>query len=64
MLRDRKELLERDIRKLHDEAANMYLSIVIGGDVHNEEYQNLKQRITDLQFDLNAVNVLLAKGHK
>lgn len=65
MLRDRRELLEREIRKSHDDAANMYLSIVVGGgDVHSKEYQNLKMHITDLQFELDMVNRLIYKGHE
>jgi hypothetical protein len=65
MLKDRKALLEQEIRKSHDAAANMYLSIVVSaGDVHSKEYQDLKQHITDLQFDLNMVNQLLSKGHQ
>jgi hypothetical protein len=64
MLRDRRELLERDIKRLHSEAANMYLSIVVGGgDVNSPEYQKLKEQITDLEFDLNIVNQLIAKGN-
>lgn len=65
MLRDRKALLEQEIKKLHNEAANMYLSLVIGGsgDVHSKEYQELKEKISTLTFDLNAVNTLIAQGH-
>ena len=65
MLADRKALLEQEISKAQHEAANMYLSIVVsGGDVHNKEYQDLKERIANLNFDLNAVNLLIAQGHK
>lgn len=63
MLSDRKALLEHEIIKAHAEAANMYLSIVVsGGDVHSKEYQDLKEKIAGLQFDLNMVNQLLHKG--
>jgi hypothetical protein len=66
MLRDRKALLEQEIKKSHSEAANMYLSLVIGGngDVHSKEYQDLKEKISSLTFDLNAVNLLIAQGHQ
>ena len=65
MLRDRKALLEQEIRKAQAEAANMYLSIIVsGGDVHNKEYQDLKDKISNLNFDLNAVNLLIAQGHQ
>jgi len=66
MLRDRKALLEQEIRKAQSEAANMYLSIVVGGngDVHSKEYQELKDKISSLNFDLNIVNQLIAQGQK
>lgn len=64
MLRDRKALLEQEIKRAHGEAANMYLGIAVsGGDVHSKEYQDLKEKISNLNFDLNAVNMLIAQGH-
>ena len=65
MLRDRKALLEQEIKKASNEAANMYLSIVVSsGDAHSKEYQELKERISTLKFDLNAVDLLIAQGHQ
>ena len=65
MLRDRKALLEQEIRKSQLEAANMYLSIAVGGgDPHNKDYQDLKNKISDLTFDLNVVNQLILQGHR
>jgi len=65
MLKDRKALLEQELRKSHDAAANMYLSIIVSsGDILSKEYQDLKEHITNLQFDLNMVNQLLLKGHE
>lgn len=65
MLRDRKALLEHELKKAHHEAANMYLSMAIGGsDVHSKEYQDLKERISNLNFDLGTINTLLAQGHQ
>jgi len=66
MLKDRRALLEQEIKRAHEEAANMYLSIVVSnnGNVDSTEYQVLKERIVDLQFDLNIVNQLIHKGHK
>jgi len=65
MLRDRRELLEHDIRKLHAEAAAMYFDIVTNDkDVHNDEYQALKDKINSLEFDLNIVNQLILQGQK
>jgi len=63
MLTDRRALLEHEIKKAHDDAAAMYLSIVISGTaVHDTEYQVLKERVASLQFDLNIVNRLLYQG--
>lgn len=66
MLKDRRVLLEQEIRKAHVEAANMYLSIVVSnhGEVPSPEYQALKDKINNLQFDLNMVNQLIFNGHE
>ncbi len=65
MLRDRKALLEQEIRKAQAEAANMYLSIAVGGgNVHSKEYQELKEKISTMSFDLNVINQLIAQGHQ
>ena len=64
MLKDRRALLEHDLKIAHDQAAEMYLDIVVNnGDVHSEEYQQLRDRISKLEFDLNMVNQLIHKGH-
>lgn len=65
MLRDRRALLEQELKKVHAEAANMYLSIAVGGDsTHDSGYQALKDKISNLNFDLNIVNQLIAQGNK
>jgi len=65
MLKDRRVLLEQEIKKAHAEAAAMYLDIVThGGDVHSTEYQSLRDKIIKLEFDLNVVNQLIHKGHR
>ncbi len=65
MLRDRKALLEQEIRKAQAEAANMYLSIAIGGgDLHSKDYQDLKEKISSMNFDLNVINQLITQGHE
>ena len=64
MLKDRRVLLEHDIKTAHDQAAAMYLDIIVNnGDVHSEEYQRLRDQISKLEFDLNMVNQLIHKGH-
>lgn len=65
MLKDRRVLLEHDLKIAHDQAAHMYLEIVTkNGDVHSEEYQQMRDRVTKLEFDLNMVNQLIHKGHE
>jgi hypothetical protein len=64
MLKDRRVLLEHDLKIAHDQAAEMYLDIVVNnGDVHSEEYQQMRDRISKLEFDLNIVNQLIHQGH-
>ena len=64
MLKDRRVLLEHDLKIAHDQAAQLYLDIVTNnGDVHSEEYQQMRDRISKLEFDLNIVNQLIHKGH-
>jgi hypothetical protein len=64
MLKDRRVLLEHDLNAAHERAAEMYLNIVVNnGDVHSEEYQQMRDQISKLEFDLNIVNQLIHKGH-
>ena len=64
MLKDRRVLLERDIKTAHERAAAMYLDIVLHDSKgHDEEYQQLRDQISKLEFDLNVVNQLIHKGH-
>jgi hypothetical protein len=42
----------------------MYLDIVTQGkDVHSSEYQELRDQISKLEFDLHMVNQLINQGH-
>ncbi len=64
MLKDRRVLLEHDLKAAHDQAAHMYLDIVLyDSKGHDEEYQQLRDKISKLEFDLNMVNQLIHKGH-
>ena len=64
MLRDRRVLIEQEINKFQLEAANMYLSIVVSGDnLANKDYQHLKDKIGNLEFDLGMINQLINQGH-
>lgn len=64
MLKERKELLEYESQRLHSLAANMYLSLAVGrnGDVNSPEYQQLRERMNDIDFQLNMVKQLLTEG--
>jgi hypothetical protein len=65
MLKDRRLLLEQEIAKAHATAAAMYLDIVThAGDTNSATYQELKERILNLQFDLDIVNKLIYQGHQ
>ena len=65
MLKDRRVLLEHDLKEAHDRASTMYLDIVTNdGDVHSIEYQQVRDQISKLEFDLNMVNQLIHKGHE
>jgi hypothetical protein len=66
MLKDRKTLLEHELAKAHKEAANTYLSIVVGGHSVSDdtEYAKQRDRVSALQFDLNMVNSLIAQGQE
>jgi hypothetical protein len=65
MLRDRKVLLEQEIAKLKSEAANVYLSIVVGNNsLDCTEYTALKNRISGLEFDRANLIALIDQGHK
>jgi hypothetical protein len=59
MLSERKELLENHIRKLHKQAADMYLDIIKSGKEETAEYHILKEQLSSYKFDLNIVNKLL-----
>jgi hypothetical protein len=63
MLKDRRVLIENELKKAHDEAAQMYWNIVVAessGDT--VEYQAMRDKISRLEFDLNIVNQLIIKG--
>lgn len=67
MLKDRRELLQYEYNKAHDEAGHMYLDIVVKGITAPEElakYETLKQKISQLQFDISMVDSLISKGHE
>ena len=66
MLKERKELLEHELKRLHSEAANMYLNLVVGqtGDTSSPVYQRLKEKINDVAFELKLVSELINNGNE
>jgi len=65
VLKERRELLEYEIKKIHDQAAHMYLDMVVkGGDLINPEYQQLKDRIHDLKFEYEMVQKLIRNNQE
>ena len=63
MLKDRRVLLEHELKIAQDQAAHLYLEIVTNSqDVHNETYYKLRDKVNQLQFDLDLVNRLIDKG--
>lgn len=65
MLKDRRVLLEHDLKIAQEQAAKMYLDIVVSRkELHSDQYQVLREQVADLQFDLDIVNQLILKGHE
>ena len=65
MLRDRRVLVEQELKLAKADAARCYLLIVAIGDaLLNDQYQLLKTRVEQLQFDLNMLNQLISEGHE
>ena len=65
MLQDRKELIEAQLEKLKDKAAKLYLKIVTNRNSDGiNEYNQLKEWISDLEFDLKIINEILDKENK
>jgi hypothetical protein len=63
MLKDRRVLLETDLKIARDQAAKRYLNMVVSGDTKDlVSYQALRDRATNLQFDLDIVNKLIEQG--
>jgi len=63
MLKDRRVLLEQELKRAHDRAAEVYLTIVVAGGIDTSpEYEHLKNRISDLQFELRVVEKLIDRG--
>jgi hypothetical protein len=66
MLQDRKELIESELIRLKDKAAKIYLSYVT--NVNNifdmTQYDDIREKISGLEFDLKIINEILEKDYK
>ena len=66
MLKDRRELIKMEIDKTLKEASNLYLQLVVQWPegVHNSaSYHQIKDRIINLQMELQLINKLIDEGH-
>jgi hypothetical protein len=67
MLRDRRELIEKELKDTRAEAADLYLRIVRDPDnqtMLSVQYSQLRERIGNLEYDLKIINELINQGHK
>lgn len=65
MLRDRRVLLERELKLAKDAAAKCYLATVTaGGNLLDQQYELLRSRVEQIQFDLDMLNQLISEGHE
>ena len=74
MLKDRKVLVEEEITKLTDVAAQLYLKYIISMQMYKNhaisevemspEYQTIRERITDLQHERKMIQILIDQGHQ
>jgi hypothetical protein len=64
MNKDRLSLIEQEIVKSHDEAAKLYPAAVQEGTVtaSSPEYDAIRQKIQNLQFDHNIVTLIIHQG--
>ena len=64
MLKDRRVLVEEEITKSTNIAAQMYLNAMISLDSLSSEYQTIRERITDLQHERKMIQLLIDQGYE
>ena len=64
MLKDRKVLVEEEITKLTNIAAQMYLNAMISLDSLSSEYHTIRARITDLHHERKMIQLLIDQGYE
>jgi hypothetical protein len=63
MLKDRKVLIERELARAKQDAANMYLSIVVSGhSLECVDYHRARTKVTELETDLSIINSMIEQG--
>jgi hypothetical protein len=65
MLRDRRVLVEQELKLAKEKAAKYYLMIVTSSDDSlSEQYRLLRTNAENLQFDLDMLNELISQGYQ
>lgn len=67
MLKDRRVLIEHDLALVKEEAAKLYLQIVIDGGadlLFLSRYEEVRSKIANLQLDLTVINDLIERGQE
>jgi hypothetical protein len=65
MLKDREILIKNDLKSVTNQAATMYFESVTGKkELDMKKYQELKDKIASLRFDLVMVKQLIDDGHQ
>ncbi len=66
MLQDRKELIDSELIRLKDKAAKIYLGYITNGNnvFGMKEYDEIREKISSLEFDLKIINEILEKEYK
>ena len=69
MLKDRRVLVERELKRARQDAATVYMDMIRSMpnyDSHrlSETYQDLKDRIANLTIDLDVIDALIEQGHE
>ena len=67
MVRDRRELIEHEIEKLKSNGAHWYLQAIKFPEPSSKfkiQYDDTREKINSLEFDLAAVNKLIEQEHQ
>ena len=63
MLIHKKTLLEHQIKKAKQDVANMHLGILVSGNsLDCNDFRQATAKVTDLEAELENVNILISEG--